>query len=86
MSQLDQLRSTVRTLAENSNQMGNQLAPFSQKFTEETNKVVATIGNTATGQDKKIAATLTAASKSLEQTVAYLLQVKQVADQWAARA
>lgn len=85
-SQIEQLKMTVRTLADNSDKIGNQLVPFTQKFSQESQKVIAAIGNTATGDDKQIAAALSAATKSLQQTVAALRQVKQTGDQWSARA
>ncbi|RSX54294.1 hypothetical protein D2E25_0602 [Bifidobacterium goeldii] len=85
-STLDQLRQTVRALADNSDKIGNQLAPFTHKFAQESQKVIAAIGNTATGQDKQIAQTLAAATKSLEQTIAALRQVKKTGDEWSARA
>ena len=86
MSQLDNVRQSVRVLAQNADRLGNQLTPFTQKFTQESQKVIAAIGNTATGTDKQIASILAQASKDLQQTVAALKQVKQAGDQWAGRA
>lgn len=81
-----ELKQTMTALAQSADQLGNQLAPYTQKFTEETQKVIAAIGETSTGTDKQVAATLQAASQSLQQTVAALRQVKQANEQWAARA
>lgn len=82
-SKLTQLKQEVMALASSAEKLGSQLSPFTQKFSTESQKVIATIGDTATGEDKRIAETLQAATQSLKQTVNALQQVKQTGDQWA---
>lgn len=82
-SKLTQLKQEVMALANSAEKLGSQLSPFTQKFSQESQKVVATIGETATGEDKKIVEALNAASQSLQKTINTLQQVKQTGDQWA---
>lgn len=72
MSALDELKKRLSQLAEDSRKVGSDLGRFEQKFTEQSKKVSAEIGNTSTGVDKQIIATLQAASKALEQSIGAL--------------
>lgn len=86
MSQLGQVKAQVLHIAGDAKSTAGGLSAFKSKFSQAVGQVNATIGGTATGVDKQMIATLQAAEKQLEATVAALQQAAQAAGDWAARA
>lgn len=83
MSALDELKQRVSALAEDAERTSGELASFETEFSDASQKVAAEIGNTATGEDQEIIASLQAASQALEQSVAALQQASQSCNDFA---
>lgn len=83
MSQLQQLKNQIGSLASDANKTANSLAGFKSKFSQAVSQVSATIGGSATNVDRDMIATLQAAEKQVDQAVAALQQAAKAASSYA---
>jgi len=69
MSQVEQMRMQLHSLADQSRQGAASLGGFKQRFEQSSQQVQALIRGSATGADRDIATLLEAAAKSVDQAV-----------------
>ncbi|GAA1118285.1 hypothetical protein GCM10009630_15010 [Kribbella jejuensis] len=69
MSQIEQLKLQLHSLADQSRSGAGSLAGFKQRFEQASQHVQALISGSATGADRDISTVLEAAGKSVEQAV-----------------
>lgn len=85
MSQLQQLKGQLNSLASDAKTTAGGLSSFKSKFSQAVGQVQNLIGGSANRTDQEIIATLQAAEKQVEAAVAALNSAAQTANGYAAR-
>ena len=83
MSQLQQLKSQLNSIASDAKSTAGGLSGFKSKFSTAVGQVNATIGGSAQRTDQEIVSTLQAAEKQVEAAVQALQQAASTAQDYA---
>lgn len=83
MSQLQQLKSQIETLAQQSKSAAGQLQAFQSKFTQSASQVQATIGGSAQGADKEMLSAIDDARSKVDAAAQALQTAASVASKYS---
>lgn len=85
MSAVSELKQQLQQISEETKRIAQSLQQYKQKFTEQSQKVQAQIGGTATDTERQVIETLNAAGGSIDQTAGTLAQAAQACEDYSAR-
>lgn len=79
MSQLDQLKGQIESIAQQAKSTSGQLSAFKSKFSQTASQVQNTIGGSAQGKDKEVVQAIQDAQHKVDAAAEALAQAARVA-------
>ncbi|MGB3301887.1 hypothetical protein [Gordonia sp. (in: high G+C Gram-positive bacteria)] len=84
MSELQQLKQTLNSIAQSTKQIAGELGSFERKFQSQSNRVSQAIGGSAQRKDREVLEALSKATRDAKQAEAALQNAARVASQYGA--
>jgi gas vesicle protein len=82
VSQLQQLKSTINSIAEGAKKTGSSLASFDKQFSQQAQAVEQAIGGSTQGKDKQVVQAIQQASKAVKQAAEALQNAAKIASSY----
>lgn len=82
MSQIQQVKQALQSLAQGSKQAGANLSQFGRQFNQQSQQVAAVIGGASQRKDQEVITALQQASKAVQQAQQALESASRIATQY----